>query len=149
MNENSLLNQAIELARQAHANQVDKAGKPYLEHPWRVMNAVTTISEKIVAILHDAVEDSDLSLECLKKQGFTEDIIEAIDAITKRDGEPYSAYLERVKANPLSLRVKIADMRDNMDMGRIANPTKKDYQRLRKYQDTLPKLLQALESYPS
>lgn len=139
-----LLAKAIDLAREAHHEQVDKAGAPYLDHPLRVMAQMQTDAEKMVAVLHDAVEDSELTLEDLIRHGFPGDVVDAVDAITKRAGEPYEGYLARVKANPVALRVKIADMSDNMDLGRIPNPTEKDHQRLLKYQGVLPQLQAAL-----
>ena len=139
-----LLKKAIKIAHDAHHEQVDKAGKPYIEHPLRVMDNVQTLEEKIVAVLHDAVEDSELTLEDLVKLEFPENLIEAIEAITKRPKEHYQSYLKRVMSNPLALRVKIADMLDNMDMSRISAPTEKDWKRYKKYQETLPLLRSAL-----
>jgi guanosine-3',5'-bis(diphosphate) 3'-pyrophosphohydrolase len=139
-----LLALAIDLARRAHHDQVDKGGAPYLEHPLRVMAQMHEDTEKMVAVLHDAVEDSALTLEALIRHGFPGDVVDAVDAITKRPGEPYEGYLARVKANPVALRVKIADMTDNMDLGRIPNPTEKDRQRLEKYQRILPELKAAM-----
>lgn len=136
-----LLTQAIELATKAHQGQVDKAGQPYINHSLRVMNMVTTLSEKIVAVLHDVIEDSDLTLEELVNLGFPQDIIAAIDAMTKRPKEDYDLYLNRVKSSAIATQVKIADLRDNMDISRIANPTDKDYQRLEKYKKALKLLL--------
>jgi len=101
--------------------------------------------ERIVGVLHDAVEDSDLTLDQLVEAGFGAQIVAAIDAITKREGEAYETYLERVMANPIALRVKIADMTDNMNIARIAEPTPKDWQRLEKYRKILPKLQSALQ----
>ena len=138
-----LLDKAIKVAQKAHYLQVDKAGKPYIGHPLRVMNNLDTLEEKIVGVLHDAVEDSDLTLDALIELGFTQNLIDAIDAITKRPSEPYESYLKRVMSHPIALRVKIIDMQDNMDISRIPNPTEKDYQRLKKYQETLPRLVEA------
>ncbi len=140
-----LLQTAIDLAHQAHIGQVDKAGKPYISHPLRVMQQLSTTPEKIVGVLHDAVEDSELTLADLQQAGFSEDIITAVDAITKREAEPYEVYLKRVMTNAIALRVKIADMTDNMDLSRIAEPTAKDHARLQKYEMTLPRLQQALQ----
>jgi (p)ppGpp synthase/HD superfamily hydrolase len=144
MNSQLLLDRAIALARKAHEGQVDKAGLPYIGHPIRVMNNLADVEEKIVGVLHDVVEDSDLTLDTLRELGFTEVVVEAIDALTKRSGENYEAYLSRVMSNPIALKVKIADMKDNLDIDRIPHPTEKDYQRLKKYQTTLPRLLAAL-----
>lgn len=139
-----MLKKAIELARIAHNGQVDKGGKPYIEHPLRVMNNVETIEQKIVAVLHDAVEDSDLTLEDLKLAGFGNLTVEAIDAITKRSAEKRQDYLDRVISNPLALRVKIVDMQDNADISRIPNPTNEDRQRTRMYKKNILKLQQYL-----
>lgn len=135
---------AIALAHRAHGGQVDKGGHPYIGHPLRVMAAVGDGEAQIVAVLHDAIEDSDLSLADLTAAGFPALIIEALDAITKRAGEPYEAYLQRVMTHPLALRVKIADMEDNCDLSRISQPTAQDYDRLAKYQSILPRLKAAL-----
>jgi (p)ppGpp synthase/HD superfamily hydrolase len=147
MNLEALLHQAIELATLAHASQVDKVGQPYIGHPMRVMNNLSTVEDKIVGVLHDAIEDSDLTLENLTALGFPQIILEAIDTITKRSNEDYEAYLKRVMSNPIALRVKIADMSDNMDISRIAQPKEKDYSRMKKYQATLPRLLEALDHF--
>lgn len=139
-NEYQLLSLAIKLATDAHTEAFDKGGSPYIGHPLRVMNGMNTTDEKIVAVLHDAIEDSPLTLEDLTTLGFSSIVIEAIEAITKRDGEEYEVYLNRVMVNPIALKVKIADMTDNMDISRIANPTPKDYQRLKKYKSILLRL---------
>ncbi len=141
-----MLGKAKEIAQQAHANQVDKSGAPYIKHPLRIMDSMDTVEEKIVAVLHDAVKDSDLSLTSLVELGFSKEIVAAIDAITKRPQEDYEVYLNRVISNAIALKVKIADMLDNMDMSRIRQPTEKDYKRLKKYQETLPRLLAAYKS---
>ncbi len=147
LNPEDLLNKAIEIAELAHDGQIDKANKPYISHPLRVMNAVETVEEKIVAVLHDAVEDTDLTLEDLRVAGFSDVIIEAIDAITKREGEKLNDYLRRVMDNEIALRVKIADMTDNMDISRISNPTEKDRERIRIYKKNIVKLQKKLENY--
>ncbi|WP_434687304.1 HD domain-containing protein [Pseudanabaena minima] len=136
----TLLALAIAIANQAHAGQLDKAGKPYISHPLTVMAQMDTLESKIVAVLHDAIEDSDLKIEDLVKQGFPEFITDAIAAITKLDGEPYEDYILRVKSNEIARKVKIADLTHNMDISRIANPTEKDFQRLEKYQKVLQEL---------
>lgn len=135
-----LLNKAIALAKIAHERQVDKGGQAYIDHPLRVMNAVETVEEKIVGVLHDAVEDSELTLEDLRREGFPDSIVEAIDAISKRSGEKRQEYLKRVKSNSIALTVKIADMRDNADISRIPNPTERDHERTRIYKITILEL---------
>lgn len=141
-----LLEKAISLAQKAHAGQTDKAGKPYIEHPLRVMANLEFPEEKIVGILHDTIEDSTLILPDLDRMGFPNSIVKEIDALTKRPQENYDDYLTRVMENPLALKVKIADMTDNTHLDRIANPTDRDYQRQAKYIKILPKLKAALEA---
>lgn len=153
--ETELLDKAIALAQTAHANQVDKAGAPYIDHPLRVMNSLNSYTEKIVGVLHDSIEDSELTLEDLENAGFPDEVLEAIEAITKRPQEDYQIYLNRVMGNAIllrrryanALRVKIADMLDNMDIKRIAEPTEKDGKRLKKYQEVLPQLQAALSRF--
>ncbi|MBE9044927.1 HD domain-containing protein [Pleurocapsales cyanobacterium LEGE 10410] len=142
-----MLDKAIEIAKIAHKGQVDKGGQPYIDHPLRVMNNLETVEEKIVAVLHDAVEDSDLTVEDLRAAGFSEVIVEAIAAITKQEGEKRKDYLKRVMDNPTALKVKIADMTDNADISRIPNPTDKDKERTRIYKKNILKLEKKLQEY--
>jgi (p)ppGpp synthase/HD superfamily hydrolase len=137
----SLLDLAIKIAEKAHQGQFDKANQPYILHPLMVMAQMDDFESKIVAVLHDAIEDSDLTITELSQQGFPELITEAIAAITKLDSELYDDYLLRVMGNAIALKVKIADVKHNMDISRIANPTVKDFQRLEKYQKVLKQLI--------
>ena len=129
----STLERAIEIAAKHHAGDTDKAGKPYLLHPLRLMFAVSTPNEMIAAVLHDVVEDTEVSLEDLKGEGFHDEIIEAIDALTKRPGESRLEAAGRAAANPVARNVKLADVTDNMDLTRIENPADKDFDRLKQY----------------
>lgn len=140
-----LLQRAIDIATQMHEGQLDKAGAPYISHPISVMNQVETMEEKIVAVLHDAIEDTPLTLADLEREGFPAHILAAIDAISKRDGESAESYLARVMANRLALRVKIADITDNMRLERIANPTPRDFARIERYAKILPTLKAAYQ----
>jgi (p)ppGpp synthase/HD superfamily hydrolase len=135
-----LLDLAIKIAEKAHEGQFDKADQPYILHSLTVMAQMEDVESKIVAVLHDAIEDSDLTITELSQQGFPELITEAIAAITKLDGELYDDYLLRVMGNAIALKVKIADVTHNMDISRIANPTVRDFQRLEKYQKVLKQL---------
>ncbi len=127
------LERAIALAAQAHAGQVDKAGQPYILHPLRVMLSVTGSSERMAAVLHDVVEDTAITFDDLRSEGFPEDVITAIEALTKHPGETRLAAAQRAVVNPIARRVKLADVADNMDLSRIAEPTPKDYERLQEY----------------
>ena len=115
----SYLGEAFEMAFHAHAGQVDKAGQPYITHLVRVAAAVSDRDARAVALLHDVVEDTAVTSEDLALK-FPPDICEAVEAITKRPGEAYDAYLARVAANPISLEVKFADMADNAAPERLA-----------------------------
>lgn len=113
MNENkNLLETAITIATNAHINQLDKCGEPYIFHPFRVMITVNTLKERIVAVLHDVLEDTDITIEVLKNY-FTNDIIEALIAITKNNGETYQEFIKRCCLNSLAMSVKRADISDN------------------------------------
>lgn len=119
---------------QAHAGQVDKAGMPYIGHVMRVMQAGKTIDEKIVGVLHDVVEDTTWTFDALLAEGFPVHIVDALRCVTKlSDDEPYEAFINRVKNNPLAVAVKINDLTDNMDIRRLQTLTDADVQRLRKY----------------
>lgn len=138
-----LMEKALEIAMKAHDGQEDKAERPYIEHPMTVAEKMETEDEKIVALLHDVVEDSDISIGYLRKEGFSEEILSAVDSITKRksEGEEYPEYIERLKKNPLAVRVKLADLDHNSDLSRIANPTDEDYERVEKYKGIIEELL--------
>ena len=133
MTNEELVALAKRIAIDAHADQVDKAGAPYWHHPQFVAEHVKTSAEKAVAWLHDVVEDTDWTFEGLLAEGICPDVVEGVKAITKREGEAYETYLDRVKANPFAKAVKLADLAHNMDLSRIAQPTEKDFARIEKY----------------
>jgi GTP diphosphokinase / guanosine-3',5'-bis(diphosphate) 3'-diphosphatase len=127
------LEKALEIAAQAHAGQRDKAGEAYILHPLRVMLRMTTAAERITALLHDVVEDSDWTLDDLAAAGFDPEIVTAVDALTKRPGETRLTAAQRAAQNPLARAVKLADNAENMDLSRLPNPTPQDYARLEEY----------------
>lgn len=127
------LEDALELAIRAHKGQVDKAGQAYIFHPLRVMMRMTTETEKFAAILHDVVEDTDMTLDDLRVVGYPEPVITAVDCLTKRDGEAYDAYIDRVLTNPVACRVKLGDLEDNMDIRRNKKVKSSSIERLEKY----------------
>ena len=133
------LERAIQIAVEAHAGQIDKANEPYILHPLRVMFDVQGEDARIVAVLHDVVEDCEgWSLGRLKDEGFSPAVLEALETVTKRDDdEDYMEFIERAGANEIGRRVKMADLIDNMDMSRIAAPTERDHQRIAKYERAL------------
>lgn len=134
------LTQAIHLAISYHKGQVDKAGKPYIEHPLRVMNAVEGETEKIVAVLHDTLEDTSISLEEIEA-GFGSEVAAAILAVTRNKDEDYFDFIRRVKGNAISTKVKIADLQDNMNLSRLPVVTEQDRLRTSKYEKALTALL--------
>lgn len=129
----STVEKAIEIAARAHASQVDKAGSPYIFHPLRIMLAVKTPFERMAAVLHDTVEDTTVTLVDLRDAGFPPEVLDAVEALTKRKGESRLEAARRAAKNPISLVVKLADVTDNMDLGRISNPSEKDFARLKEY----------------
>ena len=136
------LAKAIEIAASAHSEQKDKGGSPYILHPIRVMMSLNTEEEKIVGVLHDVVEDSeDWDFDRLREEGFAEDIISALMSVTKQsDAENYEAFIERAGRNQIGRNVKIADIKDNLDVTRIGNLKEKDLLRINKYKNALSKL---------
>jgi guanosine-3',5'-bis(diphosphate) 3'-pyrophosphohydrolase len=139
----STLERAIEIAAAAHAGQIDKAGHPYILHPLRVMLRVSTEHERMSAVLHDVVEDTPVTFEQLAREGFPQEVLLAVEALTKRPGESRLQTAERAAANPIARVVKLADNAENMDLSRIAAPTEKDFARLREYEQVRALLLGA------
>lgn len=141
---NFSLDKAIQIAKQAHAGQVDKAGKPYIEHPLAVMEQLQTDEEKITGALHDVVEDSDMTFEDLEKLGCPPIVIAALKLVTHPKGfqGTEEAYLDSIRAladsgNQTAINVKFADLTHNSDLTRIPNPTEKDFTRVAKYKKSL------------
>jgi (p)ppGpp synthase/HD superfamily hydrolase len=129
------LESAIAIAVRAHAGQADKSGQPYILHPLRVMFRCQTDEQRIVAVLHDVIEDTSVTADDLRSQGFSEAILTALDCVTKRDGESYEAFVERAAANPIARQVKLADLEDNMDLRRLgaADLGQRETDRLSRY----------------
>jgi (p)ppGpp synthase/HD superfamily hydrolase len=125
------LEDAIALAVEAHKGQRDKAGQTYVLHPLRVMMRLEGELERMAAVLHDVVEDSPYTLERLRALGYPEEVLGALDCLTKREGETYEAFV--VRPNTLARRVKLADLEDNMDVRRLPAVTPKDAERLARY----------------
>lgn len=129
----SNLDRAIAIAVEAHKGDTDKANEPYILHPLRVMLSLSGSSARIAGVLHDVVEDSEWTLEDLRREGFSEEVIAAVDSVTRREGEDYFEFCERAARQPIAKAVKLADLEDNMDLDRIADPTDKDRARLDRY----------------
>ena len=133
----SLLEKAIAIAVEAHKGQKDKAGDPYILHPLRVMFRMDTKEEMIVAVLHDVLEDTAITPDQLKEMGFSETVLEALDSVTKRDGETYEDFVQRAALHPIGKKIKLADLRDNMDLSRLEKITDKDIRRVKQYHSAL------------
>ena len=127
------IERAIQIAVAAHAGIKDKGGKPYILHPIKVMMRVETEEEQIVAILHDVVEDTDWTFDALRNEGFSETVIEALETVTKQsEDEDYEDFIKRSLQNDIGRKVKIADLRENLDVTRIGELSEKDIKRINK-----------------
>jgi hypothetical protein len=137
----NIIDAAVALACRVHAGQVDKSGKPYILHPLRLMLKFEDVDEQVVSVLHDVVEDGDVTLEELRELGVSSAAVAAIDCLSKREGELYEDFIARIKPNDLARRVKIADIRDNLDLTRLPQVSDKDLQRVAKYHRALRELM--------
>ena len=133
MNWNELYDRALHIAIRAHKGQKDKSGREYVIHPIRVAEQCKNPKAKIVALLHDTIEDTDVTANYLREQGFPEEIIEGVLSVTKRDGETYDDFVKRAAENPIGKEVKKADLEDNLDISRLKEISETDVERLRKY----------------
>ena len=132
-NETATIEDAVAIAAEAHKGVKDKAGAAYILHPLIMMMRLKTEAEMITAVLHDVVEDTSWTIEKLRVQGFSEEVLEAIECVTNSEGESYEKFIERAGRNPIARRVKIADLEDNMNIQRIDELKPKDLERLEKY----------------
>lgn len=137
----STIERAIEIAVLAHKGQKDKSGVEYILHPLRVMERGKTAVEKICGVLHDVVEDSDWTIDDLKNEGFSEEVISVIKCLTKKtENENYDEFIERVAKDPIAVKVKLNDLLDNMDITRLKELSEQDLRRLNKYLRAYKKL---------
>ena len=128
---------ALNLCFEAHKNQVDKSGLPYVFHPFHVAEQMTDEATTIVALLHDVVEDTDYTLEDLAAEGFGKEILEAVALMTHEDDVPYLDYVAKLKDNPIARAVKLADLAHNSDLSRIGEVDDETKQRLEKYKKAI------------
>lgn len=130
------LSNAILLASMFHSNQTDKGGNPYILHPLKVMHYTRSEDQEIqmIAVMHDLVEDTAITLEDLRVAGFSQRVLDGVDAMTKRDGEPIGRYLTRLMLNNDAVVVKMADLRHNSDISRLKGLSQKDFARMERYQ---------------
>ena len=128
---------SLAIARKAHAGQVDKAGVDYIQHPLYVASQVKTEQEKAVALLHDVLEDSDITAADLLAYGLSNEVVTAVQTLTKKKGQSYQDYLEKVKSNNLARVVKLADLKHNSDLSRLKTVSNTDYERVKKYKNAI------------
>lgn len=130
-----LTKQAMKIAFEAHKNQTDKTGMPYIYHPFHLAEQMDDEITTCVALLHDVVEDSDITFDKLKELGFADEILDALILLTHDDSEPYMEYIERIKRNSVATKVKLADLAHNSDLSRldiIDEAAKKRYEQYQK-----------------
>lgn len=127
------IEEAIRIAVEAHRGQKDRAGAPYILHPLRLLFRVQTNAERMAAVLHDVVEDSAWTLDDLRARGFAEEVVSAVDHLSRRESESYEEFVERTAAHPVARRVKLADLEDNLDVRRIGHVNEADAERLNRY----------------
>ena len=132
---------ALKLCFEAHRDQVDKTGLPYVFHPFHLAEQMTDEETTVCALLHDVVEDADYTLDDLKEMGFSQSVLEALSLLTHEEGVPYMDYVKRIKANEIARAVKIADLRHNSDVTRLDTLTEWDIARNEKYAEALKILL--------
>ena len=133
INFDELREKAMQIAEKVHSSQVDKGGKPYIGHPIRVERMCSRQEDRLVALLHDTVEDGGITSEYLLMAGFPQEVVDAVLSVSRKRGEDYLDFIQRCKTNPIGCRVKICDLRDNMDITRLNELTEKDIERLKKY----------------
>lgn len=128
---------ALRVCFEAHRDQVDKSGLPYVFHPFHLAEQMTDEDTTVVALLHDVVEDSHITLADLRAMGFNDNIISAIALMTHDDGDPYMDYVSKIKSNAIARAVKLADLKHNSDLSRLDSPTPDDVARAEKYKKAI------------
>ena len=128
---------AMRLMFEAHRDAWDKSGVPYVFHPFHVAEQMDDEPSTIVALLHDVVEDTDYTLDDLRELGFSEEVCEALDYMTHREGVPYLDYVRRIRENPIAVKVKLADLAHNSDRTRFDSMTEADFRREQKYREAM------------
>lgn len=139
-----LIKLAVSIAVEAHADHVDKGGAPYVSHVMRVADKVKGRDAIAVAVLHDVIEDSEISFDELLRRGIPLNVVELVAVLTRKAGEKYADYIVRVGYNPVARAIKIADLEDNMDLKRLPKVGKSDLVRLNKYINAYKYLVELL-----
>ena len=133
----TLTKKAMKIAFEAHKNQSDKNGIPYIYHPVHLAEQMDCEDSICVALLHDVVEDTSMTFEELQAEGFSKEVIEALKLLTHDDAVPYMEYVKEIKKNPIATKVKLADLRHNSDLTRLDEVNEKALKRVEKYKDAI------------
>lgn len=131
---------ALKLCFEAHKDQVDKSGAPYVFHPFHLAEQIKDERTTIVTLLHDVVEDTDYTFDDLRYMGFDEEVIEELVLMTHEKSVPYMAYVEKIKANPIARAVKLADLQHNSDLSRVDHVDENAVKRKEKYSEAIKML---------
>lgn len=137
---------AMRIAYDAHAGQVDKTGLPYIYHPIHLAESMTDENSVITALLHDVIEDTNLTIDELAREGFHEDVLTALTLLTHNPAEEYMDYISRISTCPLARKIKLADLRHNSDPTRLDSVDEKTARRFEKYSRAI-RLLEAVENH--
>ena len=141
----SLTRLALKVSFEAHKDQVDHSGTPYVYHPYHLAEQMTDETTTCIALLHDVVEDTDITLVQLREMGFPDVVVEAVGVLTREHGVPYQEYLKRVKSNPLARIVKLADLEHNSDMSRLQEIDERSKSLAKRYEKARACLMEANE----
>lgn len=141
----SLTRLALKVSFEAHKNQVDHSGTPYVYHPYHLAEQMTDETTTCIALLHDVVEDTDITLVQLREMGFPDIVVEAVGVLTREHGVPYQEYIKRVKSNPLARIVKLADLEHNSDMSRLQEIDERSKSLAKRYEKARACLMEANE----
>ncbi len=128
---------ALVLCFEAHKDQIDKSGMPYVFHPFHLAEQMKTEEETIVALLHDVAEDTDITVEDIEKMGFSKSVVNALRLLTHEESVPYMEYVAKIKSDPIAKAVKLADLRHNSDISRLDSVDEKALERVRKYAEAI------------
>ncbi len=132
-----LTKKALRISFAAHQNQIDIGGMPYVYHPYHLAEQMDDEYSVCVALLHDVVEDAGVSLEKLEACGFPDEVVDAVDILTRDKRMPYNEYIQMVKRNELARKVKLADLRHNSDLSRIERFTEHTFERIARYNNAI------------
>lgn len=141
----SLTRLALKVSFEAHKDQVDHSGTPYVYHPYHLAEQMTDETTTCIALLHDVVEDTDITLAQLREMGFPDIVVDAVEVLTREHSVPYQEYIKRVKSNPLARIVKLADLEHNSDMSRLQEIDERSKSLAKRYEKARACLMEANE----